>query len=151
MHEMALAEGVLGVVLQAGDGQLVRRVSLRVGTLLMVVPDSFSFSFELAAQGSVAEGAILDIAETPARLRCKQCQSSSVFERPPYICTQCGSVDMEVESGDELIVEAVELHDGRIIRQREVPASELLAEHMKEHAADDHEFRSPHVAPPTER
>lgn len=139
MHEMALAEGILAVVLDAADGKKVRRICLRVGRLQMVVPASLEFSFQLVAEGTPAAQAVLELEQVPARLRCKLCGAESEFNHPPFLCAPCGAVDLEVVSGDELLVEAVELDDGVTIRRRAVPADELLHEHLREHHAHDDE------------
>ena len=65
MHEMPLAEGILEVVLQVAEGQPVRQVRVRAGALQRVVPDSLQFCFELAAAGTPAEPAYLDIEIAP--------------------------------------------------------------------------------------
>lgn len=137
MHEMALAQGILAVVLDAADSEKVRRICLRVGALQMVVPESLEFSFQLAADGTVATEAILQMEEVPARLRCKQCGRESEFHAPPFLCMSCGAVDLEIVSGDELLVEAIELDNGTTIRRRLVPADEMLQEHIREHHTHD--------------
>ena len=53
---------------------------------------------------------------------------------PPFNCRHCGALDIEVISGDEVLVDAVELESGETIRRRVVPAGEILEEHLKEHA-----------------
>jgi hydrogenase nickel incorporation protein HypA/HybF len=118
MHEMALAEGILAVVLDAADGEKVRRVCLQVGKLLMVVPDSLQFSFQLAADGTPAAGAVLEMEEVPARWRCKQCAAESAPDLQPLHCQSCGAFAVEVVSGDELLVDTVELEKGVTIRRR---------------------------------
>jgi hydrogenase nickel incorporation protein HypA/HybF len=112
MHEMALAEGILKVVLDAAEDHKVRRVRLQVGRLQMVAPDSLRFSFELVAEGTVAAGAALEMVETPARLRCGQCGAESELDLPPFNCRHCGASDIEVISGDEVMVDSVELENG---------------------------------------
>ena len=135
MHEMALAEGILSVVLDASAGAIVRKVELQVGALQLVVPESLRFSFELVSAGTPAEGAVVEVRETPARLRCRACRSETLLRQPPFQCERCASTDVTVISGDEVIVESVELDGGQLIRRREVPASDILDEHMKQHHA----------------
>lgn len=135
MHEMALAEGILSVVLDASGGANVRAVDLQVGALQLVVPESLRFSFELAAAGTPAEGAVVNVHETPARLKCRACGAETVLRTPPFQCERCTSTDVNVISGDEVMVESVELDGGELIRRREVPANEILEEHMKQHHA----------------
>jgi len=134
MHEMALAEGVLQVVLQAAQDQKVKRVRVEVGRLQLVVPESLEFSFQLAAADTPAAEAVLELEETPARLRCRKCGAKSEIDLPPFNCRHCGDADIEIISGDEVLVNAVELENGQTIRRRAVPANEILEEHLKEHA-----------------
>ena|SRR5579871_4997591 len=135
MHEMALAEGILSVVLDAAGDARVRRVELQVGALQLVVPESLRFSFDMVADGTPAQGAVVGIQETPARLRCGKCGAETVLTQPPFQCSQCRSDDIAVIAGDEVLVDSVELEGGEVIRRREVNASEILEEHMKEHHA----------------
>jgi len=135
MHEMALAEGILAVVLDAAEGQKVRRISLQVGKLQMVVPESLQFSFQLISEGTPAAGAVVEMEEVAVRLRCKQCGKESEADHPPFNCRHCDAFDVEVAAGDQLLVDAVELENGDTIRRREVPADEILEEHLKDHAA----------------
>ncbi len=135
MHEMALAEGILSVVLDAAGDQAVRKVDLRVGALQLVVPESLQFSFQMASEGTLAQNASVSIEDVPARLRCKQCRAVTIIRQPPFQCERCSSPDIEIVSGDEVLVDAVELENGEVIRRREVAADEILKEHMKEHHA----------------
>lgn len=139
MHEMGLAEGILAVVLDAAKDQKVRRIRLQVGKLQMVVPDSLEFSFQLVADGTPAGEASLEIEEFPARFRCKQCGAESELNNPPFICLTCGDSDVEVASGDQVLVDEIELEGGTTIRRLEVNADEVLEEHMKEHHSHDHD------------
>jgi hydrogenase nickel incorporation protein HypA/HybF len=112
MHEMALAEGILGVVLDAAHGQPVRRVRVRVGALQRVLPESLRFCFELAAQETAAAGAAVDIDEVLARVRCRGCRAESPVEDAVFQCRACGAFDVEVVAGQELLVAGLELEDG---------------------------------------
>jgi hydrogenase nickel incorporation protein HypA/HybF len=117
MHEMGLAEGILAVVLEAAAGEKVRGISLLVGKRHMVVRDSLEFSFRLAAEGTAAAGAGFAIEEIPIYLRCRECGAEGEADIPPWNCRGCGAYDVEILSGDELLVDAVELESGRIVRR----------------------------------
>jgi len=117
MHELALAEGILAVVLDVAAGEPVRRVCLQVGQLLRVVPESLQFSFDLVAEGTSAAGAVLEMAEVPGRWRCPHCAAEHAAALPPVACHRCGAGVVECVAGDALLVDAVELvHSGTIRR-----------------------------------
>lgn len=65
MHEMALAEGILRVVLEKAAGQRVRKVQLRVGAGHRVTSESLEMCFRLAAQETPAAEASLLIDAVP--------------------------------------------------------------------------------------
>jgi hydrogenase nickel incorporation protein HypA/HybF len=132
MHEMALAEGILAVVLDAAEEQQVQRVRLRVGTLQRVVPDSLQFSFQLIAEDTPAVRATLDIQRIPARVRCGRCGRKSSLEQMLLTCRDCGAVDPKILSGDELIVDGIELERGWRYRPRPAPAA-ATRNHLLDH------------------
>jgi hydrogenase nickel incorporation protein HypA/HybF len=112
MHEMVLAEGILGVVLDVAEGRKVQRVQLRVGTLQHVASDSLQFCFQLVAEDTTAASAVIEFETVPVRLRCQRCHSNSEAASPPFLCRHCGASEVDFTSGDELLVEAVELDTG---------------------------------------
>lgn len=135
---MPLAEGILEVVLQAADGHPVRQVRVRAGALQRVVPDSLRFCFELAAAGTPAEAARLDVEIRPAGLRCRRCRAETALVAPPFLCGACGDPDVAYLSGDELLVDGVELDTGWRFRpgvdESAVVAANVPAGHLDEHA-----------------
>lgn len=64
MHELGIAQGIVELVAEKSEGARVVRVVVVVGRLVAVLPDALRFCFELAAEGTVAEGAALEILET---------------------------------------------------------------------------------------
>lgn len=138
MHEMSLAEGILEVALQAAEDQPIRRVRVRAGALQRIVADSLQFCFELAAAGTPAAEALLDLAILPARLRCRRCQAESELMQPPFLCAACGDPDVAYVGGDELLVDGVELDSGWRYRPgfaggRTVTAN-VPSDHLESHA-----------------
>ncbi|MGH7823598.1 MAG: hydrogenase maturation nickel metallochaperone HypA [Candidatus Binatia bacterium] len=117
MHEMGLAEGILAVALEAAAGEKVRRITLVVGNRQMVMRESLEFSFRLAAEGTPAAEAGLAVEEIPTRLHCNHCGAETEANFPPWNCRQCGGAEVEILAGDELLVDAVELESGHIIRR----------------------------------
>jgi hydrogenase nickel incorporation protein HypA/HybF len=109
MHELSIAEAVLRIVTAQAGGRRVARVELRVGHLRQVVPDALRFAFELLAAGTLAEGAELAIEHVPAAGRCRACGDEAQLRAFPLLCPGCGSADVELTRGEELLVEALEL------------------------------------------
>lgn len=108
MHELAITDSVVqGVSERFGEAR-IHRVVLEIGKLSGVVPDAVRFCFEACARGTTLEGATLEIEETPALARCRDC-SSSVSMSALYDMCACGSANLEMVSGQELKVREVEV------------------------------------------
>lgn len=105
MHELGMAEAVLDAVERRADGRSVASARVRVGAFLHVHPESFAQSFALVAQGSVAEGAEVDLVLVPAELLCRDCGRTSPVLEPAVSCPACGAVAVELRGGDELVLE----------------------------------------------
>lgn len=65
MHEVSLGEAILDAVERRAAGRKVRRVRVRVGTQHGVVAPALDQGFEMVSEGTVAEGAILDVVTVP--------------------------------------------------------------------------------------
>jgi hydrogenase nickel incorporation protein HypA/HybF len=110
MHELALARAVLDVAITHADGRPVRSVDVTVGALRQVVPDSLAFHFEILARGTPCEGARLIQRATPARLRCS-CGHEWELEQLSFHCPRCRGGRARVVSGEELLVESIEVEE----------------------------------------
>ncbi|MCW4353106.1 hydrogenase maturation nickel metallochaperone HypA [Hoyosella sp. YIM 151337] len=108
MHELAIVESIVDVVCEHAAGRRVRSVQVNVGALCAVVPEAMQFCFELATAGTVAEGAELDLDVIPARAHCSVCGCEFVIPDPILLCS-CGSADVELLSGRELLIASMKV------------------------------------------
>ncbi|MBV8928785.1 MAG: hydrogenase maturation nickel metallochaperone HypA [Mycobacteriaceae bacterium] len=108
MHELAITQSVVDAVCEHAAGRRVRSVRLEVGALCAVVPDSMQFCFGLATEGTIADGARLDLDIRPACARCRGCGEEFRLDDPILLCP-CGSADVEVLAGRELKILSMEV------------------------------------------
>lgn len=113
MHELSIACNLVEIVEEAArtaGAARVTRVRLRLGDLAGVVEEALRFSFPVAAQGTLAEGAELAIERVPVRVMCRQCLAEQTLT-PPFIfrCSACGASDLQFLQGRELQVESIEI------------------------------------------
>ncbi|MGI8967513.1 MAG: hydrogenase maturation nickel metallochaperone HypA [Chloroflexota bacterium] len=114
MHELSLAAAIVDIACRrvAATPELrVSKVYVQVGHLRQVVPSALSFSFELVAMGTAAEGAALELELIPAVGVCRQCTVESVLTEFPLQCARCRGFDLNIVAGEELEVEALELEN----------------------------------------
>jgi hydrogenase nickel incorporation protein HypA/HybF len=108
MHELGIARNVVAIVADAAKGHRVRRVTLDVGTLSGVMADAIAFCFAAVAQGTVLEGATLEIRRIEGRARCDACGAEFVTATLFTPCT-CGSSRVTRLQGEELNIKSMEL------------------------------------------
>ena len=108
MHELGITQEVVALAAEHARGRRVSRVVLEVGNLSGVLPDAVRFCFDLCAEGTPVEGALLEIVETAGRARCRACGAEVALDRPFGRC-DCGNTDLEWLAGEELRVKDLEL------------------------------------------
>jgi hydrogenase nickel incorporation protein HypA/HybF len=118
MHELSLSGAVLNTVVKHAGERPVSLVSLRVGRLRQVVPDTLEFYFEFVARGTVCAGARLEQEIVEASLRCEQCEREWEIEIPAFRCPTCGGAEVAVASGNEFEVESIEVEEAACIAQK---------------------------------
>ncbi|HEY1332920.1 MAG TPA: hydrogenase maturation nickel metallochaperone HypA, partial [Myxococcaceae bacterium] len=109
MHEFGLCEGVLETVERRAAGRPVDAFRVRVGALHRVSEEAFDQAFEMVSAGSVAEGADVELFVVPVSIRCRGCGHASETDDPFGACPACGGTDLEMEGGDELILEWIRI------------------------------------------
>ena len=112
MHELAITESVIDLInREARDKgfQKVLAVSLRVGEYSGLVPECLREFFPIAARGSIAEGAALEIQRLPAAFRCLDCGYEGPVERKAACCPDCGSAAIRMTAGREFFVDSLKV------------------------------------------
>lgn len=94
-------------------------VRVRIGRLRQLVPEYMSLYFEVAAMDSLCKGASFEWERVPSVLRCSDCGEEWNPAPPPahdgdelvlrFRCPRCGGPRHEVVSGDELMVESIDV------------------------------------------
>jgi hydrogenase nickel incorporation protein HypA/HybF len=110
VHELAISEAIVSEVCERVGACSVVRVVVEIGQLSAVVPDAVRFCFDLAARGTMLEGAALEILEIPGQARCRKCQAPvALGDCHLGTCPACGGVDLDVVGGQELRIKYVEV------------------------------------------
>jgi hydrogenase nickel incorporation protein HypA/HybF len=137
VHEMSYCEGVLEAVERRAGGRPVARVRVRIGVVHRVVADAFAQSFEMAAAGGVAAGAVTEVVTIPVQGSCSACGTTFETAEPHPACPACGALDVTTEGGDEVILELIEYRDDEAEQ-----AAETVPEHTHGLSEDHHHASS---------
>lgn len=112
MHELSITENLVRILQEQGTSQnfsKVLKVHLEIGALSTIEPDSIVFCFDIIAKETIAEGAVIEISRVPAVAKCRICHAQCEITAYGESCNSCGSIDLEVLSGKDMIVKNVEV------------------------------------------
>ncbi|SRR6056297_447867 len=112
MHELSVCQALvqqLESVSASNGGGAVELVKLRIGPLSGVEAPLLERAFPLAAAGTVAEGAELVIEVANVVVHCSECGARSDALPNRMLCGACNSFRVRTVSGDEMLLESVEL------------------------------------------
>lgn len=111
MHELSVCMSLLSQVKRLcveHKATRVHRIKLQIGPLSGVEATLLQHAYPIAAAGSVAEKADLEIETLPVTVKCHQCGSISETQTNKLICKQCGNWQVQLLSGDELLLASLE-------------------------------------------
>ncbi len=112
MHELAVAQALVEQVesvIRQHRAQSASLIRVRIGPLSGVVAELLANAFPLAAAGSRMEHAVLDLVAAPITVRCETCGAETEATMNRLVCGACGDWHTRIVSGDELLLESVEL------------------------------------------
>ncbi len=112
MHETSMSQSILRAVLAElqriePPPLRLKRVRVVAGSHHPLAADDVISAWARDAQGTLAEGSVLDLEIAPMVGRCNACGWRG--EIPDFACGSCGSLDLEPESGDVLRLEELEV------------------------------------------
>lgn len=112
MHELSVCQSIIDQVTQVAEqhrGSAVDKIYLQVGPLSGVEPQLLRSAFPIARVNSVASHAELVINTLPVRVVCTVCGAESEVTPNRLLCGSCGDWQTKLVSGDELLLERIEL------------------------------------------
>lgn len=112
MHELAVTENILNIVLKyAKDAQAtkVSKIFLVIGDLSSIVDDSIQFYWDIIAKDTIAEGAQLCFKRIATTFECTKCKAWYSPDGDSILCPTCGGADIRIISGEEFFLEAIDV------------------------------------------
>lgn len=112
MHELSVCQGLLQQVRAIADkhhAKTVNRIFLQIGPLSGVEPCLLQSAFPIARVDTIAAEAELVIQQMPVQVHCQSCHADTEARPNRLLCGQCGESKTVLLSGDELLLERVEM------------------------------------------
>ena len=114
MHERSLIRALLRQVQQIADNNSpVRVVSIhvRIGEFAGVESELLASAYDDLIRDTPLSGAALDLAQVPLEGICDLCGSRFRIERFHFRCDECGSVQLTICGGEEMLLESVTIEE----------------------------------------
>ncbi len=114
MHELSIAHEINNIIDQyvaAEQKKNIKAVRIRIGKLQNILPDSLIFCFEAINSSENSTGPKLEIEKVPVTIECNDCRSVNEVEDYTFNCTNCGSRNIKVITGNELSLKEIELFE----------------------------------------
>jgi len=110
MHEFAIAQSILERALAEAEKNEAKRIcvlGVKLGKDSHITPDSLEFCLKAVAKGTIAEEAKIEIEPLALMLKCRQCGLTFSPQEEAHSCSNCGSANLELISGDEVFLESL--------------------------------------------
>ena len=112
MHELALMQGIISIVNSEAKKQgfqICSQINIKMGEYSGVIPECLRECFPLAAKGSPAEKAVLNIETVKAEFQCPSCSYSGPLPQRTACCPNCGGTAIKMIAGREFYVESLKV------------------------------------------
>jgi hydrogenase nickel incorporation protein HypA/HybF len=112
MHELSIVTSLFEVLeekARENSATKIVKVRLKLGKLAGVVPELLQRAFDTYKEGTIAAEATLEVEEVPLKLRCRTCGVEIEKEEYVLLCPACGSTDLEILEGMDLILDKLDL------------------------------------------
>ena len=112
MHELSVAVSLLQEVERIARDEKasqVLRVTVAVGEMSGIETEALETCFPLVADGTVATGAELTLVKVPLEVECRACGTRGRAAPPLLRCGGCGSIDVTIVQGRELLIQSLEV------------------------------------------
>jgi len=108
MHELGLAEDILRKIKEEAKKNNLPKVAyakIKIGETLVSDKPELEQLFSMISTGTLAEGTKLDIILSPLKAVCGSCKKEFNPKVIRFDCPNCGSGNIKIVSGNELIIE----------------------------------------------
>ena len=109
MHELGITRNIVAIVTEHAGESRVKSVTLDIGKLSAILPESIRFCFDVCSKDTLLENATLEINEIPGLGRCNTCGAEIELDQLFGHCS-CGSNLITCIAGEELKIKEMEVY-----------------------------------------
>lgn len=111
MHEHHAVQNLINQAIEKAklvNAEKVNKIIFGLGDMVGFDDGSINLYYEQMTEGTLLEGAVLEIKHYKPKFQCKDC--SHIFEDPKreFKCPKCSSMSLSVLGGKDFLLESVE-------------------------------------------
>ncbi len=112
MHEYPITEQIIKIVSKhcmEANAEKVTKVTLVIGDYSGYVGDSVQMYFDIIGEGTVCQGADVEIIHIKPKLKCEKC--GEIFDKPimSFACPKCDGLGGPTDIGKEFYIKDIEV------------------------------------------
>ena len=116
MHEYSIVQSLLDIVQEHAQKHKATKVSavvVKIGVLSGVEPHLLQMAFDTFKEGTICEGARLEMVIQPIVALCSSCGKRNEFEKDRifFECMECGGVDLQIVEGEDMLLLSLEMEE----------------------------------------
>ncbi|EMH6586021.1 hydrogenase maturation nickel metallochaperone HypA [Campylobacter fetus] len=112
MHELAIVQDLFNLCetnAMKNNAQKIMKVEIQVGRLSGVEPHYLESAFDAFKVNTICSSAKLIINTQDVVVRCLECGFESILLDNNFVCSKCGSNNLEVISGEDMYLMRLEM------------------------------------------
>ena len=112
MHELSITESLLKTAsdyAQKNEAKKVAVLNLVIGELSGIMDESVQFYWDMISKDTICENSILHFDKRQAIMKCIACGHEFSLEGELAPCPACASMDLKFLSGNEFLLESIEI------------------------------------------
>lgn len=112
MHEIDITQHILKDVIKIAESNNAKKVTeirLVLGPFSGFVPECIQMYMDLLAKDTICHGVQIKVKEIPLKVYCNQCHKEALIDRKHIECPFCHSIDLKRLSGNECLIESIEV------------------------------------------
>ena len=112
MHEYPITQQIIVIAsknAKENDARKITRITLVVGEYTGFFSESIQMYFDIISQGTLCEGAVLEVENVKAKWRCPACDIDFIRKPLSFACPECGQDGEPTRIGKEFYVKNIEI------------------------------------------
>lgn len=112
MHELPITQHIIKIAEKHccdNNGKRVVKVNLVIGDYSGYVGDSVQMYFDIIGEGTLCEGAVVEIEHVEPKLRCNKCNRLFKKQMLSFDCPYCDGQGEMTDIGKEFYIDTIEI------------------------------------------